>query len=348
MLFPVASPAGAWDALLADDAALASGVAAILQRHGLAHAHVQRYGSGSVPVYALGAEQVLKLFPPDQASYFDVEARVLRFLGTALLVPTPEVAAAGTLEGWHYIVMTQLRGTRLVDAWPELPVHDRDRLADDLGHALAALHRLDVTRLGPIEPLWGAFVQAQTATAVERQRERGLAPHWLAQIPAFLDAWKPALPGAPVLLHTEVMREHLLVERGADGWRLSGLFDFEPAMLGDPNYEFASVGLFTACGDSGFLRRILRAYGRRDAQLSAALSCRFMAHALLHRYSNLPWYLERLPPQGATTLEELAQRWWGAGALSIKDQAAHSNSRDRPGRERARRPVCSRGNRRCG
>lgn len=37
-----------------------------------------------------------------------------------------------------------------------------------------------------------------------------------------------------------------------------------------------------------------------------------MAHALLHRYSNLRWYLERLPVPGATTLEELACAWWSA------------------------------------
>ncbi|MEQ1804249.1 MAG: aminoglycoside 3'-phosphotransferase/choline kinase family protein [Burkholderiaceae bacterium] len=315
MLFPVASSsADAWDALLADDAALADGVAAIAQRHGLAGAHMRRYDSGSVPVYALGTAHALKLFPPDQASYFDVEARVLRFLGNALPVPTPEVTAAGTLEGWHYIVMTQLRGTRLVDAWPELPRHDRDRLADDLGHALAALHRLDVTPLDPIEPQWVPFVQAQIATAVERQRRRGLAPQWRAQIPAFLDAWQPTEPHTPALLHTEVMREHLIVEQRADGWRLSGLFDFEPAMLGDPMYEFASVGLFVACGDSRCLRRTLRAYGLADGELNPALACRFMAHALLHRYSNLPWYLQRLPPRGATTLEDLAQRWWALGA----------------------------------
>jgi len=35
-----------------------------------------------------------------------------------------------------------------------------------------------------------------------------------------------------------------------------------------------------------------------------------VAWALLHRYSNLPWYLQRLPTQGAATLEQLAARWW--------------------------------------
>jgi hygromycin-B 7''-O-kinase len=109
-----------------------------------------------------------------------------------------------------------------------------------------------------------------------------------------------------VLLHTEVMREHLTV----DGGLLSGLFDFEPAMLGAAEYEFASVGLFVACGDARVLRRVLLAYGYAPTALDEALSCRFMAHALLHRYSHLRWYLQRIPADGAVTLEQLATRWW--------------------------------------
>jgi len=40
------------------------------------------------------------------------------------------------------------------------------------------------------------------------------------------------------------------------------------------------------------------------------LQNRLMAMALLHRYSNLPWYLQRLPLPGATRLEQLAAHWW--------------------------------------
>ena len=95
------------------------------------------------------------------------------------------------------------------------------------------------------------------------------------------------------------MREHLLVEPDGTGWRLSGLFDFEPAMRGAREYEFASIGLFVSGGDARALRCILRAYGYAEAQLDDALQYRLMAMALLHRYSNLPWYLQRLPLPGA-------------------------------------------------
>ncbi len=315
---PVASTPAGWSALLADDAALAAGVREILRRHGLGSAPVTRYDSGSLPVYAVGERHVLKLFPPHEAEHAAVEARTLAFVHGALPLPTPEVIATVTQDGWHGLLMSQLRGRRLVEAWPELLPRERDRAADDLGHALAALHRLDTAPLAGLPPQWDGFVLAQRASAVERQRARGLAEPWLAQIDRFLDRFldrylDPRLPAAiasPALLHTEVMREHLMVVPGPDGWRLNGLFDFEPAMLGDPLYEFASVGLFVSCGDARWLRRTLRAYGFATRALDDTLSCRFMAHALLHRYSNLRWYLERLPANGATTLEQLAARWW--------------------------------------
>ncbi len=313
---PSASTPAEWDALLANDAALAGGVRTILGRHGLASAPVTRYDSGSLPVYAVGERRVLKLYPPDEAEHAAVEARTLAFVHGALPLPTPEVAATGTQDGWHWLLMSQLRGRRLVDAWPELQPAEQDRVADDLGHGVAALHRLDTAPLRGLPPRWDAFVRAQRASAVERQRARGLGEPWLAQIDAFLEAWMPPAIATPSLLHTELMREHLIVAQGPDGWRLNGLFDFEPAMLGDPMYEFASIGLFVSCGDARLLRRVLRAYGLADAALDDTLSCRLMAHAILHRYSHLRWYLERLPAAGAATLEELALRWW-----SLSDRA---------------------------
>ena len=108
------------------------------------------------------------------------------------------------------------------------------------------------------------------------------------------------------------MREHLLVEHAATGWRLSGLFDFEPAMVGAPEYEFASVGLFLSCGDPRLLRRVLLSYGYAESALDERLEHRLLAYGLLHRYSNLPWFLKRVPPPShARALPDLASVWWG-------------------------------------
>jgi hygromycin-B 7''-O-kinase len=82
-------------------------------------------------------------------------------------------------------------------------------------------------------------------------------------------------------------------------------------MAGAAEYEFASVGLFVTCGEREPLRRLLLAYGYRPTDLGEPLQRRLLAYALLHRYSNLRWYLDRLPPPpGAETLEALARHWW--------------------------------------
>ncbi len=295
----------------ADDGALLARVAAIARRHGLSHAPVTRYDSGSLPVLALGAEHVLKLYPAQDRAHAQVEADVLTFIDGRLPLPTPAVLATGTQDDGFYLLMSQLRGRRLVDAWPELAPARRDGLCDRLGEAIAALHALDSAPLAGLPPPhWADFVPAQRRQAVERQRACGLEPHWLAQIEPFLARWAGTADAPLVLLHTEIMREHLLVEADASHWRLSGLIDFEPAMRGAREYEFASVGLFVSCGIGRALRRILRAYGYAETELDAALQNRLMAQALLHRYSNLRWYLDRLPLPGAQRLEQLARHWW--------------------------------------
>lgn len=316
-LLPCADSEPAWDALLADDAALRAGVLAIAGRHRVAldTGAPLRYDSGSLPVYALNDAQVLKLYPPHEREHAEVEARVLGVVEGRLPIATPRVLAVGEQDGWPYLLMSRLPGRRLVEAWPTLDARDRDRVAEETGATLAALHGLDITPLATLPPDWDAFVGAQRRSAVQRQRERRLAPHWLALIEPFLEAWMPPPPARRALLHTEVMREHLMVEaRPAGGLSVSGLFDFEPAMIGDPDYDFASFGLFVSCGDARLMRRALLAYGRRADELEDALAFRLMAHALLHRYSHLRWYLERVPVPGATTLEDLARAWWSAAA----------------------------------
>ncbi len=306
MTLPTAHDETGWDALLDDESALQPGVTALLSRHGLQDEPRLRYDSGSLPVYAVGTQHVLKLFPPTEHEHASVEARVLAAVQGQLPMPTPQLFAADTHDGWPYLLMSKLRGRRLVDAWPALGRSERDRIADTLGETIAALHAIDTAPLADLPPRWDEFITEQRAVAVDRQAKRGLDAHWLERIPEFLQRWMPPPITRQVLLHTEIMREHLML----DDAQLSGLFDFEPAMLGAPEYEFASVGLFVACGDGRTLRRILLAYGHAPQALDEALQCRLMAHALLHRYSNLPWYLERLPAGDAATLEQLAARWW--------------------------------------
>jgi hygromycin-B 7''-O-kinase len=310
--FPSIASPREFEEVRRDEGHLMPGARAVCERLGLEATVATRFPDGSLPVYAVGDSRVLKLYPPYDLVERDNETTVLGAIAGQLSIPTPQVQAVGELDGWGYLSMTRLHGEPLVAAWPRIPVEQRLRLGTDLGAALAVLHAVAGPALEPVRVDWPAFLARQRATAVERQAGHGLEQAWLAQIPEFLDGVALGSPKLDCLLHTEIMREHLLVENGPDGWRLSGLFDVEPAMVGAAEYEFASVGLFFSCGDSRLLRRVLLAYGYRERELGPGLGHRLMAYALLHRYSNLPWWLDRLPPHhGATTLQALAKLWWG-------------------------------------
>ncbi len=109
--------------------------------------------------------------------------------------------------------------------------------------------------------------------------------------------------GAVGWLHTEVMLQHLLVEKTAHGWRLSGIFDFEPSWVGPRDYELAAVGVFVAQGNGDLLKEVMRAAG---------MVCspeRIFAMACLHRYANLGWYQRLLG--GPVTVMDTPQMWFG-------------------------------------
>ena len=281
-------------------------VAEIASRHHLS-GEPRRYAGGSLPVFAVGGEHVVKLFPPPFRRNRDNERDALEFLAGRLAVATPAPRGSGELDGWPYLVMGQLPGRRMDEAWPSLSRADRVRLAGEVGGMIAALHALPAggATLPYAGVVWDGFIAAQRAACVERQTSRRADPVWVARIPDFLAAVDLSDPRDPVFLHTEVMPDHMLVD--GDG-HLSGLVDFEPSMIGAREYEFASVGIFFAAGDRELLAAALDGAGaRRDADLAR----RLLAYALLHRYSHLGWYLERMPPAaGVDSFDALAAQWF--------------------------------------
>ncbi|MFG2339798.1 aminoglycoside phosphotransferase family protein [Streptomyces yangpuensis] len=305
-MLPVVETDEEWDAVVPDESVMRPGVEDLCSRLGLSGASLVRFPDGSQPVYAVGDDHVLKLFPGAAAQDGMAEGRVLAHVQGRLPVPTPAVRASGSYEnGWRYVLMSRLRGENLAHSWGRIPRDHRDRLVAEIGEALASLHTLspDPLRdvLGPED--WGTFLDRQRAGATERQRAHGLPPTWLEQIPDFLTTVSLPRAPQPSLLHTEVMQQHFLVD--PDGWRLTGLFDFEPAMIGDRTYDFVGVGLFVTRGDPALLARLTEAYGHRFEPHE------LMAYTLLHVYSNLPWYMRELPAPAEESLSSLADKWFG-------------------------------------
>ncbi|MGH3840162.1 MAG: phosphotransferase family protein [Pseudonocardiaceae bacterium] len=205
-----------WQAVVWDEEIVRPAAEDLAARLGLAGAGLRRYPGGSRPVYAAGGRRVLRLYPTVSAPDSVTEARVLEYLDGQLPVATPGLLAHGEYEnGWRYLLMSRLPGAGLAAAWPAIPRPDQDRVASQAGDLLAALHGLDPGPLhgilGPAD--WAGFLAGQRATATQRQCAVKLPELWLGQIEGFL-ASVPTAPGRErvrVLLHTEVIREHLMV-----------------------------------------------------------------------------------------------------------------------------------------
>lgn len=317
-ILPTVADDEAYEAVKADGPRVRRAAAVIAGRHGLAVEDPQPFDQGSLIVLGLGDGHVLKLYSPCYPEDAPIEIAALRAVDGRLGVATPEVVATGELDGWSYLLMSRVSGEPANRAWSErrpdgepwmtIPRPDQLRIAGELGAAVARLHALPVVDLPPaLAGDWEGFLARRRVECVEHHRARGLDDDWLAQIPAFLEAVDLGAP-APVLLHTEIMRDHVFVEGTREGWRLSGLIDFEPAMLGAPEYELAAVGVFFAAGDHEVLGEFLRGYGQEP---DPELPRRVLAWTLLHKFSHLVWYLHILGGPDSRDLEDLARVWFG-------------------------------------
>ncbi len=320
MIFPAAATEAEYKAIEQSD--LLPGVAQLCQHLGLPVTQIEPFAEGSLPVFAIGQSLVLKLFPPVYGDELPVEAGVMQALEGRLSLPTPALEAAGVFGGWGYVLMERMHGMTLRRAWPHLSTVERERLGRQLGVALAELHAIAPPELTPmdglpfagpyLEPLdWTSFVAEQRAECVVRQKSKGLEEQWLAQIPSFLDSADLTLE-KPSLLHTEFMDTHVLVSQQTGDWQLSGLFDFEPAMQGAPEYDFVAFGVFISRGEAAVFRAMTEGYAYPAGDLDG-LPNRVMAYTLLHVYSNVPWYLREVPAGEVTSFEELARVWFGNG-----------------------------------
>lgn len=124
----------------------------------------------------------------------------------------------------------------------------------------------------------------------------------------------------PVRLHPEIMRRHLLPPRVPKGL---------PAVRAD-QLRARHTRVFAAEGDSPFLTRPLAAYGHRRDRRGADLRHRLLAWGIMHRYSNVTWWMRR-PPEHRRAVAIFGPTSSGKTALSLDVCEAAS--------ERGLRPV---------
>ncbi len=257
---------------------------AICADHALA-GELRLFQDGSCVLFSVGERWVIKLFEPWFPGHYEAECAVMAHVQGRLPVPTPELVHHGQLEGWGYVVMTRLGGRNVDELWTGLKPDEHASVSAQVGTLAAALHGLPTTGLEDLRPQWRPFIAAQREGCVARHRGLGLAEGLLAEIEVLLETVAPDEPDL-VLLHTELTGTNLLASAAV----LSGMIDFEPSMLGVPEYDLVGAAIFIGRGRRESVRAGLQAYGYASADLDEALQRRLMAYTLLHRYSNLGFF----------------------------------------------------------
>ncbi|WP_284614465.1 phosphotransferase family protein [Aquabacterium humicola] len=256
---------------------------------------------GTVLVGLLGDELVFKLYPPFLRDHFEFEAAMLPRLHGRLSVPTPRLVDRGEIDGWPFVVMTQLPGAPLTTTWPGLDEAAKCAVLSAIGRVAAEVHALPVDGQRALAPRWADFIERQRAGCRRRQERVGLPPQLLAQLEPFIAG---ELPGGPdVMLTGEYTPMNLL--HGPQG--LAGMYDFGDGLIGLAGYDWLGPLCFLAAGSRERVDAYLEGYGAARDRRWRLPALRML---LLHRYSNPRAQIAHPGWQAARSFEEVVELVW--------------------------------------
>ena len=170
-MLPAELPLDAYRPFRRDVEAQRPAMEAIAARHGLPPSELAPFSQGTQIVWGT-QRSVIKLFVPTWPEDTRIEMLMLeRLVGAGL--PVPQLEARGEVAGWPYVVMSRLPGQRVPEAWPELDADARERLAHDIGAAMAHLAALPVTGLDALLAPQESLLAERRPRLLQDQRERG-------------------------------------------------------------------------------------------------------------------------------------------------------------------------------
>ena len=318
--YPVVETPQQWGAIFTQPEIWRPMIREIWRRHGLGIVERIEPGfAGSNAVFIVNEKRVVKIFAPFWAQDAPRELEAYLLLAERPKLPVPRVVVHGVIEAaqrWPYMVLTRLPGARLGEVWPRVSASDRLIITRHLAEMIRILHATPVDRITTMDArrgAWIAFIRRQMAGAVAYHRRQGSLPeHLLAQLPDYLAGAQPLFPEdfQPRLLHCDLTRDHLLLTERDGRWRISGLIDFGDVQVGHIDYEWVALHLDLYDADRTWTRTFLRAYGEAWP-VDERFSRRMMAYALLHRFSDMRPFVQRLGgPERVRSLEEMERALW--------------------------------------
>lgn len=265
-----------------------------------------------------GSRVVLKVSPPATArllryehGLLGEEARYFRLVSEqAAGVPVPAVLFYGAsrhLAGAPVLLASYLPGRSLAEASPDLSDAARGEVKEQLGAAVAHVHRIAGSRFGysgdrPHAATWDqAFIAIVDSLIQDAQDWEMPLPVTPLELGATLRRNQAALAdvATPVLVHFDLWDGNILAEPAEAGrWMLSGLVDGERHLFGDPLVDFISTALFRRIEDDPS-DPFLTGY-RRGSDAEIELSESATTRLRLYRMHLYLLMLVEMPSRGMT------------------------------------------------
>ncbi|MGG0177043.1 aminoglycoside phosphotransferase family protein [Gottfriedia acidiceleris] len=266
-----------------------------------------RFSYGGNIVFSIDGEIVIKLYPSYVNDEFIKEKQVLEFLNRRTLsVDVPKLISTGQFEGWSYLVMSELKGTLLIDVFDDLTFEEKKQIAFDLGKIISEIHDATISTKQDDYDLWKHFITNQLEQVENHHKNNGMNDDLFNQLTSYIDD-KTLQGNVEIVLLTGEYTPFNLIMNKLDGmWKFTGLIDFADCFVGNSKYDLLGPIAFMFYPFEGLNKIFLESYGYKKNELNEGLQKELMTYLLLHRFSNISFYQEKSEvAKKATTLKEL-------------------------------------------
>lgn len=162
-------------------------------------------------------------------------------------IPAPEVVAldlSKSLIPYHYIILTKIDGTPLIDDWPDFSETQKAEVGRSAGRYLALMHNISIEGFGSLsrletDPLLRWYDHLERffeRYAQEILKRNAMDMPTYRRMRACLEGMRPIvdMESGGRLVHSDYQFENLLHRDGV----ITGIIDFEWSISGDPAWDF--------------------------------------------------------------------------------------------------------------
>jgi hygromycin-B 7''-O-kinase len=279
-------------------------------RHSISFIELRRANSSDHVVFAIDDSLILKIYRPFR-NCFGREMKALEFINGKTDFEVPEILHTGELEGFDYVLMTQVKGTSIQRSdWLKFSQSQQINLIVKLASGLKQIHELNAESF---ESNWSEFVRDRSSTFIERQISHQVNPKIIEALPKFIDENLKLVPlnNRNTFMHADIHFGNLRLSNGVGNPLISGLFDFADSRCGFHEYDFLAIGVLIMQGQREIQREFFKASGYAEKDLDETMRRRLMMLTMLYESADLRRYAMRLKPEAVDfDLYELERGIW--------------------------------------